>query len=273
MIVKQFRGEKMLIIGELLNSTRDGIKKALLAKDEEVITLRATEQIEAGADYLDVNASTSMENEIEDLKWMIDIIQNEVDEVHIAVDTSNPEAMEAGLKLCKHRPMVNSINNQSENKKAILPLVKEYDAEVIGLTMGKEGMPSNLDDRLREAEDIVNSIERVGLGNRLYLDPLVMSIGSNQDQARITIKAIRRIKEEFGVKTSVGLSNVSFGAPDRALLNRTYLAMLLEAGLDAALIDPTDSELIDTLYATNALLGKDERCREYLEHYRKLKNN
>jgi 5-methyltetrahydrofolate--homocysteine methyltransferase len=259
----------MLIIGELINSSRAEIKAALKARDESLIRKLARVQLEAGANALDLNAGTSMEREVEDLRWLVRIVQDELGDVRLSIDTPNPEAMAAGLELCKARPIVNSITNEEERKKEIILLIKEYDADVIGLTMGGRRIPRTVEDRLKEAEQLLKALDEAGINReRIFLDPLVMSIGSNQEQGRIVIEAVRSIKQEFGVKTLVGLSNVSFGLPGRSLINRTFLAMLLAAGLDAAILDPTNKEIIATLQAAEAILGKDHHCMKYIHHQR-----
>lgn len=264
----------MLIIGELLNSTRKKVKQALQNRDEATIRRLARDQVEAGADVLDVNTATSMEREAEDMKWAIGLIYDEVgEEVRLAIDSPNPETMAAGLALCQARPMINSISNKPQQKETLIPLIKKYDAEVIGLLMGgKGGMPKTKEGRLEEAGQLIESLEAGGVNlERLYIDPLVMSIGSNQEQALAAIETVRAIKERWGdtgVKTTSGLSNVSFGLPGRKIINRTFLAMLLAAGLDAALIDPTDEGTMDILRASEALTGKDGYCLGYIKHMR-----
>ena len=263
----------MLIIGELLNSTRKTVKEALQTKDEATIRRLAREQVEAGADILDINTATSMEKEIDDLRWVIGLVHDEVGKIRLAIDTPNPKAMAAGLELCQARPVINSINNDPRLQQDFIPLVKESDTDIIGLTMGgKTGMPKTVEERLQEVEQLINTLEegRVSL-HRLFIDPLVMSIGSNPDQAQIVIDTIREIKSRYGsrgVKTTTGLSNVSFGLPDRSLLNQAFLAMLLEAGLDMAVINPMDEGMKNILRASEAILGTDTGCLKYIRHIR-----
>jgi 5-methyltetrahydrofolate--homocysteine methyltransferase len=263
----------MLIIGELINSTRKQVKEALQNKDEVTIRRLAREQVEAGADVLDINTATSMKREIDDLEWVIGLIYDEVGEgVRLSIDSPNPEAIAAGLALCKARPMINSINNDPKLKERLIPLIKEYEADVIGLTMSGKGMPKTVKERLAEAERLVTTLQSSGIDlSRLFIDPLVMTIGSNQEQARVVIETVRAIKERWGaqgVKTSVGLSNVSYGLPSRSIINQAFLAMLLEAGLDAALIDPTNRGMMDILKASEALIGTDAHCLGYLRYIR-----
>lgn len=249
------------------------VKEALQAKDEATIRRLAREQVEAGADILDINTATSMEEEIDDLRWVIGLVHDEVGKVRLAIDTLNPKAMAAGLELCQARPVINSINNDPRLQQGLIPLVKECDADIIGLTMGgKTGMPKTVEERLQEAEQLINTLEEVGVSlHRLFIDPLVMSIGSNPDQVRVVIDTIREIKSRYGgrgVKTTTGLSNVSFGLPSRTLLNQAFLAMLLVAGLDMAVINPRDEGMKNILLASEALLGIDAHCLQYIRHIR-----
>ena len=264
----------MLVIGELINSTRKEVKKALQARDEKVIRRLARNQVGAGADVLDVNTAESRKQEIEDMEWVINLVYDEVgDETRLSIDSPNPKAVARGLELCHARPLVNSISNDPKVQEALLPLLGQYEAEVIGLTMGgRKGMPMTVEARLEEAELLVKSLQSHNFPlQNLYIDPLVMTIGSNQEQAQAVIDAVRAIKERWGnlgVKTSVGLSNVSYGLPKRSVINRAFLAMLLEAGLDAALIDPTDMGMMDILKASEALLGTDAYCLGYIKYMR-----
>ena len=263
----------MIVLGELINSTRKSVQKALAEKDEATIRRLAREQLEAGADIIDVNTATSMEKEIDDMKWVIGLIYDEVGEdVRIAIDTPNPKAMAAGLKLCKARPLLNSVNNDPRQKE-LIDIAKGSEGDIVGLPMGgKTAMPKTVEERLEETDILVCTLEQAGVGlNRLYVDTIVMTIGSNQEQGRAVINATREVKRRFGdkgVKTSVGLSNVSFGLPKRTLLNQAFLAMLLEAGLDMAVIDPRDEGMMNILRASEAIIGTDQNCLKYMRHVR-----
>ncbi|MFP3952817.1 MAG: dihydropteroate synthase [Candidatus Acetothermia bacterium] len=257
-----------LTIGELINSTRDEVKKALKEKDEDFIRKLAREQAEAGADAIDLNAGESRDEEKNDMDWLIDIVEDEVDDVRIAVDTPDPEVLEFGLEKVSNKPVINSISNEAD-KAAAREVASHYDADIIGLAMGEEGMPQTVEDRLNETEALIEKCDKLGIDkDQLYIDVIAMTIGSNQEQGQYVIDSVRQIKEKLGVKTNIGLSNVSFGLPNRALINRTVFAMLLEAGLDAALIDPTDTPMMDTLKAAEALLGEDKSCLGYLKYIR-----
>lgn len=263
----------MLIIGELINSTRKEVKKALKNRNEAKIRKLARDQVEAGADVLDVNTATSRKKEMEHMEWAIGLIYDEVGEdIRLSIDSPNEDVVEKGFSLCKKRPLVNSINNKEESKDKLFPLIKKYDADFIGLTMGKEGMPQTIEDRLKEAQHLIESVEANDINlNRLYLDPLVMTVGSNQEQAGYIIETVRTLKQKWGDKgfnISVGLSNVSHGLPNRSIINQAFLAMLLEAGIDAALIDPVDRGMMDILKASETLNGSDRYCLNYIKYMR-----
>jgi len=261
---------KTFIIGELINSSRPQVKEAISRRDEGVIRRLARAQVEAGADALDLNAAESMEQEPDDLRWLVKVVQDELGEVRLSIDTANPEAMEAGLSACRARPIINSISNEA-TRRPIIELAARTEAEVIGLPMGQAGMPKTAEERFAEARALVEACEEAGIPReRLLIDVLCMSVGSNPDQGLAALAATRRIKE-LGVRTCAAVSNVSFGLPRRKLLNRTYLAMLAASGVDAVILDPTDQGMMETLLAAEALTGKDKYCMEYIRYQRKSK--
>jgi 5-methyltetrahydrofolate--homocysteine methyltransferase len=259
----------MIIIGELINSTRSKVKKAIEDKNEGYIRKLVKLQVEAGANYLDVNSAMTVKKEIEDLKWLIEVIQDETD-VKLAIDTPAPEAMEAGIKLCKKPPLMNSITNEGKKEK-LIKIAKEYNTELIALPLGsKKGLPVNLEDRLNEAKIILGDLEKEGINqDKIYLDVLILGIGSNPSGGRTAIQMAGECKKEFpGIKIIGGLSNISFGLPDRKLLNRVFLAMMIEAGLDGAIIDPSDKDLMETIIASEAITGRDKYCKSYIKYMR-----
>ncbi|MFB6215327.1 MAG: dihydropteroate synthase, partial [Candidatus Bipolaricaulia bacterium] len=200
-----------LTIGELINSTRDEVKRALKEKDEELIRKLAREQAQAGADVIDLNAGESMEDEQSDMDWLIDLVEDEVDDVRICIDTPDPEVLEFALEKVESRPVINSISNE-EDKARAREVAADSDAEVIGLAMGEEGMPETVEDRLNETAALLEKCDSLEIEeDRLYIDVIAMTIGSNQEQGQYVIDSVREIKEKFGVKTNIGLSNISFG--------------------------------------------------------------
>lgn len=266
----------MLMIGELINSTRKSIEEALIAQNEPFFRKIARTQAEAGAGVIDLNAATSLirKREVEDTIWLVDIVQDELrddfPDVRLCIDTPNPEAMEAGLKRCEKRPFLNSVTNEA-NRVPMFDLINEYNCDVIALGMGRHGMPNTVEDRLSEAEALIEKFDARNIPyDRVYFDPVIMPVANRQDQIPIVNESIRLLKTKYpGLKTTCGLSNISFGLPSRFLVNRTYLTLLLEAGLDSAICDPTDLMLKDTIKACAALLGKDEGCMGYVIYKKK----
>jgi 5-methyltetrahydrofolate--homocysteine methyltransferase len=265
---------KTFIIGELINSSRAQVKEAINQRDEGVIRRLARVQVQAGADALDLNAAESMEREPDDLRWLVKVAQDELGEVRLSIDTASPKAMEAGISACRARPIINSISNES-SRRPIIELAARREAEVIGLPMGLSGMPNTAEDRLSEAHALLAACEQAGSPKEnLLIDVLCMSVGSNPDQGLAALEAVRLIRAGHalplhGVRTCAAVSNVSFGLPGRKLLNRSYLAMLVAAGVDAVIIDPTDRGMRETLLSAEALTGKDKYCMEYIRYHRK----
>ena len=258
-----------LIVGELINSTRRKVGRAIRDRDDSLIRRLARCQMEAGAQVIDLNAGESMEKEVEDLLWLIAVVEEELGpNVRLAIDTSDPKAMVSGLKACSGRPVLNSVSNE-KTKESLLELAVQCDADIIGLAMGERGMPKTVKDRISEIRTLLRKCEQVGIDHdRLYMDLICMSVGSSPEQGRAVLDVVRRTKEELGVKTFMAVSNVSFGLPNRRLLNRTYLAMLIEAGLDGVILDPTDTGVMETICAARALTGKDNYCMGYIRYCR-----
>jgi len=260
----------MIVIAERINGTRQAIKAALLAKDEALIQREATAQAEAGADWLDLNAAAEPDRELELMEWLVETVQAGV-KTPLCVDSASPKVIEAGLK--RHRngkPMVNSITMEQGRHEEVLPLVKRYGASVIGLALDDSGVGKTAADRLRVVERMVETAAKHGIAlSDLYVDPLVLTVSSDQNSGVIALEVLRQIKAGWPeVKTTAGLSNVSFGLPNRQLLNRTYLAMLMAFGLDSVLVDVLDAQVMATLSAAVTLLGQDPYCKNYLKAFR-----
>jgi len=258
----------MLIIGERINSTRKRIREAVLAADADLIRAEARKQLQAGAHMLDVNGGVAGQ-EAEALKWLVQIVQ-EVTDVPICLDSADPEALRQALPLCRHKPMINSITDEEPRYRALIPLIKEYDAKIVALCMSASGPPSSLEDRLATASRLVDRLTRGGIAlDKIYVDACVFPISTGGDHGRAVLDATGRIRTLYpGIHTSCGVSNVSFGLPVRKLLNEVYLIMLLGQGMDAALIDPCDEGLMARITAAEALWGRDEFCAGYLRAYR-----
>jgi 5-methyltetrahydrofolate--homocysteine methyltransferase len=255
-------------IGERINSSRKSITRALEVKDEVLIKKEARLQKESGADMLDVNCAFNSKDEILDMEWLVELVQGETN-LPLSIDSPNPEAIEAGLKKHKGNALVNSITLEEKRAEAILPLVKRYNARVIVLTMDEKGMPGTAKERLDMTERILKLAGKYSIpAENLYIDPLVRPISSEPKQGLEVIESTKMIKSEYDVKVICGLSNVSFGLPDRSILNAVFLTMMLSAGLDAAILDPLNKKIKTILKVSNALLGDDEFCREYIKSFR-----
>jgi 5-methyltetrahydrofolate--homocysteine methyltransferase len=260
----------VLIVAERINATRRPIREALERKDVAFLLEEAKKQEAAGAHFLDVNAGTEAEKEIENLPWLVELLQDAVS-IPLCLDTANDEALARALRVYrKGEVMINSFTAEVQRIEAVLPLAQEHKAYVVGLAMGDGGIPETVADRLKLVERLVRATEDYGIPReRLFIDPLVVPIGTDQRQGRVFLETLRAVKQEFpGVRTICGLSNISFGMPNRRLLNRTFLALCIGYGLDAAIVDPLDQELMAVLFAALALTGQDEFCMNYIAAHR-----
>lgn len=261
----------MLVIGERINASRKSILQAIQERNTQFIQEEAKNQVEAGAQMLDVNAGVRVQQEADDIEWLVKVVQEKVD-VPLCIDSPNPKAIEAGLKSHKGKALINSITLQKDRLEGFLPLVKKYNCLVVALTMGESGMPETAEERFEICKNIIEILKKEEISTEsLYIDPLVQPISTNIKNCLITLDTIRAIKNAFPVKTIIGLSNISFGLPNRRLINRTFLSMALAAGLNAALIDPLDKDMMSTLKAGEALLGQDDYCLNYLSAFREGK--
>jgi len=261
----------MFIIGELINGMYQNIGKAIAAKDKAIIQKCALGQIKAGADALDVNCGPASRKPLEDMPWLVEVIQ-EVTDRPLCLDSSKPQVIEAGLKIVKNKAIINSVTADQEKLDILVPLAKKYHAKLIGITISNKGIPQNKDQRLELAAAIVAHCSDLGFAiEDLYLDPIVLPVNVAQAEMQDILEAIREFKiiSEPSPKTIVGLSNVSQGTPVRNLINRTFLTMAIAYGLDAAILDPLDSDLVDALITAELVLNKQIYCDSFLQAYRK----
>jgi cobalamin-dependent methionine synthase I len=265
----------MIVIGEKINTIRKNIALAIENRDVEHLQKEAIKQVEAGIDVLDINVGSPF-NEEENMKWAVRAIE-EVVNIPLCIDSSNPDVIRAGLEVCKDKKTAwaNSITLEQKRMGSVLPLVKEYNCPLVALCMDKCGVPTTAEKRVEVARHLMKVVRDWGIDlNNLYLDCLIEPISVGSGKARQTLTTIRMIKDLFPqIKTAVCLSAVSFGLPGRRLINRTFLPLLIEAGVDAVFLDPLDEALMATLRASNALLDKDESCLKYIKAYREGKLN
>ncbi|MBN2290405.1 MAG: dihydropteroate synthase [Candidatus Glassbacteria bacterium] len=257
----------MLIIGERINASRKRIAPAVENKDAGFIIQEAGMQIEAGADYVDANAGTfGPEREPGLLCWLVETIQGS-HECRISLDSPNPAAIEPALKLHKGKALINSISLETARFDSLLPLVRDHGTDVIAMCADDQGMPTDLENKLRIAGTLVEKLTAAGVPlENIYVDPLVYPISTDHSYGTVVLQAIERIMTGFpGVHTSIGLSNVSYGLPFRFQLNQMFMVLAMGRGLDAAILDPTDKRLMANVITASALLGRDEFCMKYLE--------
>ena len=259
----------MKIIGEKINGTRTQIAKAIAARDAELIQSLARRQVEAGASWLDVNAGTHPEKEPADLVWLIDTVQAVVD-LPLCLDSANPAALAAAIKATRHTPIINSISGEPQRFEGVLPIVAEHGCPVIALCMDDKGIPATAEARLNVMRRVVDAAHRAGVRDEnIYIDSLVMTIGTNTQAGNVVLDTMRAVHAEWpAAHLNAGLSNVSFGLPARALVNRTFLVMAMAAGLDTAIADPLDRDLRAAMLAADLLLGHDKHCLGYTRAYR-----
>jgi 5-methyltetrahydrofolate corrinoid/iron sulfur protein methyltransferase len=261
----------MFIIGELINGMYHNIGKAVKEKDKAAVQKCVLDQISAGADCLDVNCGPASKQPVSDLPWLIEVIQ-EVTDKPLSLDSSKPQVIEAGLKAAKNKVVINSTTADPEKLEALVPLARKFNAKLIGLTISAKGIPQNKDQRLELAAMIVAHCTDAGFPiEDLYLDPIVLPVNVAQAQMRDILDSIHEFKiiSDPSPKTIVGLSNVSQGTKVRNLVNRTFLTMALGHGLDAAILDPLDNELMDALITSELILNKNIYCDSFLSAYRK----
>jgi 5-methyltetrahydrofolate corrinoid/iron sulfur protein methyltransferase len=231
----------------------------------------ALEQVKAGADALDVNCGPASKQPVSDIQWLVEAIQ-EVTDRPLCIDSSKPQVIESGLKAARNKVIINSTTADAQKLEVLVPLAKKYSAKLIGLTISAKGIPQNKDQRLELAATIVSSCVEMDFPvEDLYLDPIVLPVNVAQAQQKDILESIREFKiiSEPSPKAIVGLSNVSQGTKVRNLVNRTFLVMAIAYGLDAAILDPLDNDLMDAAITSELILNKYIYCDSFLQAYRR----
>ena len=261
----------MLIVGELINTSRKAIKPAVETRDAAFIKDMAQKQVDAGAGYVDVNCGTMVFNEEETMAWLVETVQSQVS-APLCLDSPNPKALEAGLSLVKNgQPMINSITAEKERFATILPFVLKYKTKIVGLCMDDSGMPETAADRLKIADKLIRDMVAAGVPeDDIYLDPLVHPVSTGDKAGLEVLETIHGIKQKYPkVHGICGLSNISYGLPNRKILNQVFMIQTMAMGMDGYILDPLDKAMMGFVYASQALLGKDEFCSNYLIAHRK----
>ena len=259
---------RILVIGERINPTgKKRFQQALREGDMNYIMERAIEQADAGADILDINVGLPGIEEAEMMARVVKAVQSVVS-LPLQIDSSDPEAIEAGLRACNGRAIVNSVNGEQEVLEKILPIVKKYGAAVVGLTMDKGGIPETAKARIAIAERIVKAAESYGIPREdVLIDALTLTISAQQRQAAETLKAVRYIHEEMGLHCVLGVSNISFGLPERIHITASFLTQAMCCGLDFPIVNPNQKEIMDMIFSYRALSGEDVDSAAYIERF------
>nr|WP_319489670.1 homocysteine S-methyltransferase family protein [uncultured Caproiciproducens sp.] len=261
-------GEKPVLIGERINPTgKSKLKQALRDNDMDYLLREAITQQENGAHILDVNVGLPEIDEPALLRRAVIEIQSVAD-LPLQLDTSDPIAMEGAMRIYNGKPLINSVNGKAESMEAIFPLVKKYGGAVIALTLDETGIPETAQGRLAIAEKIVKTAAAYGIEKKdLIFDTLAMTISAGQENAAVTLEALRLIRDRLRINTSLGVSNISFGLPQREHINAAFFTMALQNGLSAAIVNPNSTAMMDAYHAYCALSGKDEQCMAYIARY------
>lgn len=256
------------IIGERINPTGKKLfKQALVDNNIDYILTQALSQVNGGAEILDVNVGHP---EIDEKKMMVRVLKaiQSVCDAPLQIDSTKPDVLDAGLRYYNGKPIVNSVNGEEKSLSSVLPLVKKYGASVVGLTLDENGIPKTAEGRFEIAKRIVERAEALGIdGKDVYIDCLTLTVSAEQDACRETLKALHRVKTELGCKTCLGVSNISFGLPNRELVNRTFLTMALEEGLDLPIINPNIDSMTGAVRAYRVLAGIDKNSIEFINEY------
>lgn len=264
----------MLIIGESINGTIQKVGQAILDRNDAFLKELAREQYECGAHFLDVNAGVAGGNEVEDLPWLVDIVQKEVP-IPLMLDSANPEALKAALSVYHNSepPILNSISGEEEKWNKLFPVIVEKKCKIVVLLMDDQGIPKTIEERVKIAHRLFQNLIKANIPpDHIYFDILVLSVAVEPEAALVTLDTIKTIRANFpDSHTICGVSNVSMGLPGRKLINRTFLAMAIYAGLDTLLIDVRDQTLLSSIYASKILINQDPYCLEYLKAYREKK--
>ncbi len=260
-------GQTPIIIGERINPTgKSKFKQALKEHDLDYVLREAIQQQDKGAHILDVNVGLPDIDEISMMKEVVTEIQSIVN-LPLQIDTVNVEALEAAMRIYNGKPMVNSVSGKQESMDAVFPLIQKYGGVVVGLTLDENGIPNTADGRVAIAGRIIEEAKKYGIDKKdIVIDVLTMTISSEPDGAKVTLEALRKVREKYGVQTVLGVSNISFGLPNRPTINANFYTMAMQSGLTSAIINPSSEAMMNAYYSYCALMGYDENCGQYIEN-------
>jgi len=258
----------MIIVGEKINTSRKTVEQAVANRDAAFIARMAREQADAGAHYIDVNAGTFVDQEADCLCWLTETVQREVD-LPLSLDSPDPTALSEAMKLHRGEPMINSISLEEERFDSLIPVITRQPCSIVALCMAQTSMPVTTDERVEVGSELVSRLLSNGFPpEKIYVDPLIQPVSVDTNMGVAALGAIRRLMEDHpGINTICGLSNISYGLPQRSLINRNFMALCIAHGLSAVIMDPTDRQLMATLLTVEMLLGRDEYCGNFIDAY------
>jgi 5-methyltetrahydrofolate--homocysteine methyltransferase len=259
----------MIIIGEKINGSIPSMAKAIAEKNEAHIKDLAKKQADAGANFIDVCASVPEEVELETLKWMIDLVQG-VTDVPIAIDSPSAKICAAAIPFCNKPGLINSVSLEGDKIDTVFPLIADTTWQCVALLSDDTGIPKSAEKRLEVFDALMKKADQYKIApNRLHVDPLVEMLCTSEDGIAMIVETMKKIKAQYpDIHLTGGASNISFNLPGRKFVNRAFIILSMSAGMDSAIIDPLNGEMIGLIYATEALLGMDDFCMEYISAFR-----
>lgn len=257
------------VIGERINTSRKKVQAAVARQDKHYIIEDVIFQQSAGAHFIDVNAGARIGYESQDMKWLIETIQPNVT-LPLCLDSPDPTILEMAYAMVENKPMINSISLEKERFDTMVPFLKRKNCKIVALCMDDTGMPSSSKDIVSRAEKLIDGLQSIEFNlSDIYIDPLVQPVSTDTKKGIMVLDAVRQIKAKFpDVHITGGLSNISYGLPERKVINRTFVALMMEAGMDSAIIDPLDRKIMATIQTADMLLGYDNFCMNYLKGVR-----
>jgi 5-methyltetrahydrofolate--homocysteine methyltransferase len=258
------------IVGESINTSRPTVETMVGNRDASGIQSLAKAQADAGAAYLDINCGTRSADEVESMRWLVNTVQ-ELVEIPLCIDSPEPEPLAAGLELARFgKPLMNSITGESQVFQKILPVVEKFDTKVIALCIDDTGIPLKAEDRFKVAERLIKDLRAAGVkDDDIYIDPLIQPVSANDQAGAEVLKVLRMITDAYPeVHKICGLSNISYGSPNRKLLNRLFTVLAMGSGMDAFVLNPKDKAMMGAVKAAETLIGSDPYCMRYLKAFK-----
>ncbi|BCL62234.1 methyltetrahydrofolate--corrinoid methyltransferase [Desulfomarina profundi] len=257
------------VIGERINTTLKKVKAAVEVRDDGYIREDVRKQTEAGATYIDVNGGARIGHEEEDMRWLLEVVQ-EATELPLCLDSPDPAVLEMAYGLVKKKPMINSISLEKDRFEPMINYLQGKECRIIALCMDDSGMPKTVDDIVSRAVSLVAELEKIGFArDDIFIDPLIQPMSVDVTNGQTAMEAIKRIMTELeGVHTTGGLSNISYGLPQRRIINRCFLAMMISHGFDSAIMDPLDRDIMAMTVTADMLAGNDQFCMNYIKAVR-----